>query len=132
MMGCADVERLFHPYLDGELLRDDCALVEEHLASCNACREKVAFQSRFKADLRARLRAPKDTPAHILASVRSALDQADARGEGPAPGLATRWRRAVPAGLGLVAAAAAVLFVASSRPSQADSAIVEEAIRGHE
>jgi anti-sigma factor RsiW len=133
MMGCPDVERLFHPYLDGELLGDDCALVEEHIASCAGCREKVAFQSRFKADLRSRLRAPREAPAHLLASVRGALDQADARGEGPAPGLAARWRRTVPASLGVVAAAAAIaFFVVTSRPSQADSAIVEEAIRGHE
>jgi anti-sigma factor RsiW len=128
MIGCADLERLFHPYLDGELLADDCALVEEHVASCASCREMVAFQARFKADLRSRLRAPRteDVPAHLLSSVQSALDQADA---------SRSWRpmRGVgPASLGILAVAAAVLLVVMSRPTQADSAIVEEAIRGHE
>jgi anti-sigma factor RsiW len=121
MMACADVERMLHPYLDGELLGDDCALLEEHLAACDRCREQVAFQARFKADLRARLRAPREAPAHLAARVTAALDQADG----------ARLRRALPAGIGVLAAAAA-LFLVLARPSQARSPIVEEAIRGHE
>lgn len=130
MMACGDIERLVHPFLDGELLGDDCALVEEHLVGCARCRELVSFQSRFKADLRARLRAPVQAPAHLLASVRGALDRADAAGRSWPKQL----RRVLPLGAGALAAAIALVLVLgrSSQPAYADDAIVEEAIRGHE
>jgi anti-sigma factor RsiW len=130
-MMCADVERLVHPYIDGELDGEDCTAVERHAAGCETCRAKVAYHARFKADLRSRLRssaARPEPPERLLEQVRAALDRADARGEGPVPRV---WRRALPASAGMLAAAAMLFFVL--RPaSHADSEIVDEAIRGHE
>jgi anti-sigma factor RsiW len=121
-MRCEEIENLVHPYLDGELVGEEAAHVEAHVGACAACRERVAFQSRFKADLRAKLRsraARPEPPPRLLAAVRAGLDHADQR---------RSWRRAAPVAA-LMVAASAVLGVGLS--SRGDSAIVEEAIRGH-
>jgi len=36
---CRDVERLLHPYLDGELDLIHASQVEHHVAECTACAE---------------------------------------------------------------------------------------------
>jgi anti-sigma factor RsiW len=130
-MTCADVEKLLHPYLDGEFAAEERALVDLHLASCRRCLDVVAFQRTFKTSLRARLHRPT-APPNLRASVLAALDQADARGDGPP---APIWRRAAPLTVTafLTVAAAILVFVGAVVPSHADSAVVkEEAIRCHE
>jgi anti-sigma factor RsiW len=121
-MRCAEIDNLIHAYLDGELVGDEATALEQHVAGCVGCRERVAFQTRFKADLRAKLRsrvARPEPPARLLASVRAGLDRADLR---------RGWRQAAPLGALLAAASVAMVFGLSSR---GDSAIVEEAIDAH-
>lgn len=128
-MGCQDVQKVVHPYLDGEFEASDRIYLERHLATCTACREMVAFESSFKANLHARLRR-QPAPPGLRSRVLSALDRADAHGEGPVPSLA---RRIMPyAGLA-AAAAAAVIFLGTFVQSRAsESPIAEDAIRSHE
>jgi anti-sigma factor RsiW len=132
-MRCADVDKLVHPYVDGELIADDNALVEVHAAGCDRCRALLSFQGGFKAHVRARLRgrtaATPAAPARLRAAVVRALDQADAAGEGP---IRHPWRRLTPAFVAVFAAAAAIALFVGAGPSRAESPIVAEAIRGHE
>jgi anti-sigma factor RsiW len=131
-MRCADIDKLVHAYIDGELVGDDCVLLERHTAECERCRARVAFQSSFKGQVRARLRGRVvDPPDRLRRAILDGLDRADARGEGPVPRV---WRRALPAGAGVLVAAAgiAVFLGLGGRPSEAESAIVEDAIRGHQ
>jgi mycothiol system anti-sigma-R factor len=126
-MCCADVQKFVHPYLDGEFDDGDRAPMEAHLGECAACRELLAFESSFKATLRARLRKGA-APSHVRQRLASALDRADAQGHGPA----LPWkRRAVPVVLVLGAAAVAVTLPALLF-SRADSRLVKEAIRAHQ
>ncbi len=131
-MRCADVEKLVHPYVDGELVADDNALIERHLTECARCRALVSFQAGFKGNVRARLRArpvaSPEAPDRLRAAIVSALDRADERGEGP---VRRPWRRLAPAGAAVFAAAAALTFFIV-QPSSAESPIVDEAIRAHE
>src|SRR5450432_490141 len=131
-MECKDVEKFVHPYVDGEFAADDQALFDRHLATCVRCRELVAFQTTFKANLRARLRRTPGSPElrDVLArQVTKALDRADARGEGPVPRI---WRKAAAASTVIVAAAAILLFLGFRQKTHADdSPIVEGAVRGH-
>ena len=121
-MRCAEIDNLIHAYLDGELVGEEASSVEHHVGGCADCRERVAFQTHFKADLRAKLRsrfARPEPPPRLLAAVRAGLDQADLR---------RGWRQAAPAGALLAVASLALVVGLSSR---GDSAIVEEAIQGH-
>ena len=135
-MRCADIDKLVDAYIDGELVGDDCVHLERHTAECERCRARVAFQSSFKAQIRARLRGRAvEPPERLRQAILDGLDRADARGDGPVPRV---WRRAVPAGaagLTAVAAGIAIYFGGlglGGRPSEAESAIVEDAIRGHQ
>jgi len=127
-MTCADVEKLVHPYLDGEFAAEERALVDVHLSGCSRCLGLVAFQRTFKAGLKARLHRPV-TPANLRKSIVDALDRADARGDGPPLPL---WRRAVPVTAALTAALGILVFAGAVGPSHADSGVAEEAVRCHE
>jgi anti-sigma factor RsiW len=131
-MTCADVEKLVHPYLDGEFAAEERALVDLHLSGCPRCLELVAFQRTFKASLKARLHRPV-MPEALKKSIVDALDRADAQGDGPPPSI---WRRVVPVTAAvtaaLTAAAAILVFAGAVVPSHADSAVAEEAVRCHE
>jgi anti-sigma factor RsiW len=139
-MRCADVEKLVHPYVDGELVADDNAALEGHVTDCERCRALVGFHSGFKATVRARLRprhhgaatSRPEPPERLKLAVMKALDEADARGEGPVPKV---WRRFAPAGSAVFVAAAAIAFFIGVTPTpvaEAESPIVDEAIRAHE
>ena len=49
-MMCEDVERLIHPYVDGEFGpvgdSEEHATFERHLAGCKSCRELASYQDR--------------------------------------------------------------------------------------
>lgn len=128
-MRCADVQKLVHPYLDGEFEDSELDPLERHLTQCDACRKLVAFEQAFKTNLRARLRRPT-APPELRDRVVAALDRADATGGGPVPAL---WRRAMPVAAAAAVAAAALVFLSTAIRTRADgSPIVEDAIRGHE
>lgn len=126
-MRCADVQKFIHPYLDGEFEHGDRAPMEAHLGECAACRELLAFESSFKATLRARLRRGS-APSGVRERLRSALDRADAQGQGPS----LPWpRRAAPIVV-VVSAAAMAIVLPAFMFSRADSPFVREAIRAHQ
>jgi anti-sigma factor (TIGR02949 family) len=129
-MKCAEVERFVHPYVDGEFDDVERANFERHVAECAGCRELVAFQAAFKSNLRARLRRPAP-PSDLRGKIVSALDAADAAGDGPVTPL---WRRVAPMGaIAAVAAAMLIFFALRASSSHADDGpIVEEAISAHE
>src|SRR5574341_1302496 len=106
-MKCDDVERFVHPYVDGEFDEAERAQLERHVDGCAACRDLVAFQSTFKANLKTRLRRPA-APAELRGRVLAALDAADAAGDGPVRPL---WRRAAPATAVVAVAASVVVFL---------------------
>jgi mycothiol system anti-sigma-R factor len=128
-MRCEDVQRVVHPYLDGELDSADRVALEHHIQACAPCRELVSFQAGFKAQLRARLRHPPAPPA-LRAQVLAGLDEADRRGEGPSLPLR---RRLIPVGGVAAAAAAALIFLTTAvETSHGRAAFVDDAIRAHE
>jgi anti-sigma factor RsiW len=99
------------------------------LTSCAPCRERAAFETSFKTNLRARLHRPK-APVTLRARVMAALDRVDAVGDGP---VAPRWRRRlVPVGAPVTAAAAIAVFLVAQHTSSASSPLVAEAITAHE
>jgi len=129
-MRCDDVHRMVHPYLDGELLASDLVAFDAHVAGCAACRRLVDDEARFKATLRAHLRPAPAAPAELRARVLAGLDEADARGQGPAAPL---YRRVMPFVAVFAAAASMVVFLSSLVQTRVGrAAIVEDAIRSHE
>jgi anti-sigma factor RsiW len=129
-VGCAELERFVHPYVDGEFEAEDRALFERHLLECQRCRELVSFQSSFKSHLRARLaHRPASVPDQLRRDVARALDRADARGEGPVPRV---WKRSFPLGTAALAVALLALLLGKSVTSQADGALADEMVRAHQ
>ena len=70
MNECADTDGLLQPYVDGELPHSDRAVLEEHMAKCEACRKRVQRELTFVACVRARLSPPLADPelSHRVAS----------------------------------------------------------------
>lgn len=54
MTECRQIESLLPPYVDGEASASDIALVETHLATCDACARLVQAQRTVRTVLRAR------------------------------------------------------------------------------
>lgn len=126
-MTCAEAEPFLMTYLDRELVDEDRLIVEEHLAACSSCRERVAFEASFKSTLKTRVRRPS-APASLRADISRSLDRAD--GE---RARSLFRRKALPVGMPLAAAAAVAVFLGSSlESSEASSPIVEDAVRAHE
>ena len=109
-MTCDETSRLIDAYLDGELDLATCVRVEEHLAECVACREKLESRQ-VLASLVAE-EAPRFTASPFLATrIRAAL-----RAEEPAPEKAPWWNllslRWIYSGIGsAVAVIALALFL---------------------
>ncbi len=129
-MRCDDVERMVHPYLDGELIENDVVTFDSHVGGCAACRRLLDDELRFKATLRAHLRPAPTAPAELRERVLAGLDQADSAGDGPTAPL---FRRVMPFVAVFAAAASMVVFLSSIVQTRAGrTAIVEDAIRSHE
>jgi anti-sigma factor RsiW len=134
---CAEVELLAEPYLDGEFEEAERAAVEAHLASCDACRSRVAATQSIRSALRAKLKealapgTPAGTaPESLRRRIAEALDRETADREAaarPAPW----WRRAVsPLPVAAAAACVAGALVVLAGHRSADP-LVEEAVRKH-
>src|SRR5256885_659162 len=127
-MTCQEMESFVHPFVDGELVGDDRALVERHVDGCQKCRDLVSFHSTFKANLRARLKRRVDPPAELQQSITRALARAETGNGGGVRGL----KRAIPYTM-IAAAAATLLVVFGARmQAKAGSPIVEESVRAYE
>jgi len=48
MIHCRAAEELITGYVDGELTADELAAIDEHLAGCPACRERVVHERQTK------------------------------------------------------------------------------------
>jgi hypothetical protein len=68
-MKCENLQFNLSIYSDGYLTEDETASVENHLAQCPLCRQKLADFQELRNNLRV-LQSP-EIPAHVLNSVRS-------------------------------------------------------------
>jgi len=97
-MDCSSLSRYVDLFLDGELASQERAEVEQHLRTCEPCRDAVNRESRFRASLRQAMqamRAPGSLHEQVAARIR----------EGGAPRL-PRWAPtlAYAAGVAVIAA----------------------------
>jgi anti-sigma factor RsiW len=74
-MTCPDLDGFVYPYLDGELEAADRRVLEEHLAVCGSCAQRVATEASFQAALRRSVRvqrvpAPEALRAMLHAGIR--------------------------------------------------------------
>ncbi len=69
---CAEAFRRLDDYLDRELAPDDVALVESHLATCEACADEFAVEQDLLDQLRAKLAQIKGPPG-LLARISDRL-----------------------------------------------------------
>lgn len=128
-MLCEDVQKLIHPYVDGELGNDaagdgdERASFERHLSGCRACRDLASYQTMFKSALRQRM-PRKQAPADLVARIRGDL----ARMPVPVPA----WRRQLWRATPVVAAAAILLLLGVSLHRRGTtSAVVSSSIQKH-
>ena len=70
-MKCENLQFNLSIYLDDYLTGDERALVDEHLARCPVCRQKLADFQELRNSLR--VLARPEIPNHVLNSVRSAV-----------------------------------------------------------
>lgn len=132
-MNCRRAQKLFSPWLDGELTEKERRAFDEHLAGCPACAARAAGLQEITAALRqGRVAAepPVDFTASVMARIRVETEAgrpgAGGRKAAPAPGagafsgraaaVAAAWRLALQAGWkkGFAVAAAAFLLLAGS------------------
>jgi Putative zinc-finger len=70
-MKCENLQFNLSIYMDNHLTGDERALVDEHLARCPVCRQKLADFQELRRDLR--VLARPEIPNYVLNSVRSAV-----------------------------------------------------------
>ena len=71
---CEELFRRLEDYVDRELSRDEEALVEAHLAECEACATEYKFESSFVEEVKKKLRhleAPSDLVKRIAKALRA-------------------------------------------------------------
>lgn len=70
---CEELFRRLEDYVDRELSPDEAALVEAHLAECEACATEYKFETRFVSEVRKKLshlEAPPDLIRRISKTLR--------------------------------------------------------------
>ena len=65
-MNCDEAATLWSPARDGELERKRQDELEAHLATCAACRQRVADDDRLDQDIAAALKRPGDPQADVV------------------------------------------------------------------
>jgi anti-sigma factor RsiW len=127
-VGCDDVQRLLHSYIDGELDLVHSIELEKHLEGCASCKRA---HSAFLA-LRASVKSPEHyhrAPAALEDRIRTALEQPAARE--PSLPVARPARRVAWRVLALAASvAAAFLIVRVLTPAGGDP-LAAEILAGH-
>jgi len=110
-MNCAEIKKLFSPYLDGRVSGSEMRALTRHMQQCAACSREYAAMQRTQ-QLLASL-GPKQAPADLALKLRVAISREAAQGPHPRfEGVLVRLQNAlnafmVPATAGLVSA---VLF----------------------
>jgi anti-sigma factor RsiW len=151
MSGCRHFVALLGPFRDGELGPADVVDVEEHLADCEGCRERLRLSEAIRGSLKQVVRAEAAVTSAFEDRIRAALVAERAREERLDPERDAQvrmlsWRSIVP-----IAAAAAVVMVwaasANNRPKDVASAqanlygssspasvekLLEDLVRNHE
>jgi anti-sigma factor RsiW len=76
---CSSMARLLGAHADGQLDTARTLEVDDHLAQCETCRERVALDRALRGSLKKAVRtsAPSDVRARVLASLASAAARAD-------------------------------------------------------
>lgn len=123
-MNCQQAATLIDAYLDGELDLTTCVALEQHLATCPACREKLELRRALVTHVREE--APRYQASPFLATrIRAAL-----RAEEPETGRVSaawlaRWLTYGLAGALAILAVVAVLARSSPFPALAEDAIAD-------
>lgn len=119
MSGCRRVVPLLEPFADGELTADHVIEVEQHLAECDSCVERVRLDAAIKRSTRRAVRAEAEPSVEFQARLSAALDTARPRPFADASvehGRSLGWRQIVP----MAAAATLTLVWGSSTFSPGD------------
>ena len=72
-MKCADIQKLINRYVDGEINPEEKSIVQEHIASCTACKEFSSDIAAIKTDI-AKLNN-KEVPGDFVVSLMRKLDK---------------------------------------------------------
>ena len=117
---CKSVGRLLGAHIDGQLDAVNTLEVEDHLAACETCRERLALDRAMRGSLKKAVaqKAPDDVRARMLAAMTAQTVRDVANDEAPAkhqpPSMLRRWRTALP--LASAAAIALAWGFASKQP----------------
>lgn len=98
---CKDTARLLGAYADGQLDAVKTLEVDDHLASCETCNERLALDRAMRASLKktTKTSAPDDVKARMLAAMTAETNREAARAEAEAPrgrGMLRHWRTMLP------------------------------------
>ena len=69
---CEELFRRLEDYVDRELSRDEAALVDQHLAECEACAMEYKFEKSFVSEVRKKLQHLETSP-DLLKRISKAL-----------------------------------------------------------
>jgi anti-sigma factor (TIGR02949 family) len=80
---CRDVARLLGAYADGQLDAAKTLEVDDHLASCETCNERIALDRAMRASLKktTQTSAPDDVKARMLAAMTAEANREAARAD---------------------------------------------------
>jgi anti-sigma factor (TIGR02949 family) len=132
---CSSVIRLLGAHADGQLDAATTLEVDDHLASCESCRERVALDRAIRGSLKKAVKtnAPDDVRSRMLAAMAAATAPAveEARAHAPEPAkrptMLRHWRTTLPFAS---AAAVALAWGMASRQPMASSDITTSARAG--
>lgn len=84
--GCSGMATLLGAHLDGQLDAVRTLEIEDHLASCEPCRERLAFDRAVRTSLKkaVRTQVSGDARARMLAAMTAAASEENAESEKPA------------------------------------------------
>jgi anti-sigma factor RsiW len=90
--GCSPVASLLGAQLDGQLDTVTTLTIEEHLAACEGCREKLALERAIRGSLKKVVKTEMgaDARARMLAAMAAAEADGDAPDESTSPGAEAR------------------------------------------
>jgi anti-sigma factor RsiW len=63
-MTCDDLDKLIHPFVDGEFVDPERGVVEAHLSACARCMQQVMAERRFRQALRQKVLEHLDPATH--------------------------------------------------------------------
>jgi len=120
-----DVTRLLDAYLDGELDLNTCVEVEEHVAGCESCQQKMTERQELIEVIRSETPRFEASP-FLKTRIRAALREASAPAAAPFwKSIAARWIYG-----GVAVAVAVILAFTISGPGRIPE-VVQEAVANH-